>query len=86
MLLAASRAEAQADARVDTGPSARSPSIAIFLSSRKDQCYDNGIAEAIEQLTKAEQKRINASGGVSRHPLDLQFLDDKQDNDRASPT
>ena len=79
MLLAGSRAQAQAD----TGLAAQSPSIAIFLSSRKDQCYDNGIAEAIEQLTKAEQKRINASGGVLRRTLHLQFLDDKQDDGRA---
>jgi hypothetical protein len=79
MLSAGSRAEAQAD----TGPAARSPSIAIFLSSRKDQCYDSGITEAIGQLTRAEQKRINASGGVLRHPLDLQFLDDEQDDGRA---
>src|SRR5262249_7310820 len=37
----------------------------------------------IEQLTKAEQRRINASGGVLRRSLDLQFLDDKQDDARA---
>src|SRR5215471_6336181 len=77
MLSAGSRAEAQAD------PAAQAPSIAIFLSSRKDQCYDNGITDAIGQLTRAEQKRINASGGVLRLPLDLQFLDDAQDDGRA---
>ena len=77
MLSAGSRAQAQADAAT------QSPSIAIFLSSRKDQCYDSGITEAIEQLTKAEQRRINASGGVLRRSLDLQFLDDKQDDARA---
>jgi hypothetical protein len=79
MLSAGSRAEAQAD----SGPATRSPSIAIFLSSRKDQCYDSGITEAIEQLTKAEQKRINAAGGVLGRSIDLQFLDDKQDDGRA---
>lgn len=78
-LLAASRAHAQADA----GVAAQSPSIAIFVSSPRNQCYDNGIATAIEQLTKAEQKRINASGGILRRTLDLQFLDDKQDDARA---
>src|SRR5262245_42827481 len=71
VLSAGSRAQAQAD----TGPAVQSPSIAIFVSSRKDQCYDNGIAGAIEQLTKAEQKRVNASGGILRRTLHLQFLD-----------
>jgi hypothetical protein len=75
MLSAGSRAEAQA--------AAQSPSIAIFLSSRKDQCYDSGVTEAIKQLTKAEQRRINDSGGVLRRSLDLQFLDDEQDDRRA---
>src|SRR5262245_13729699 len=79
MLLATSRAQAQAD----TGAAAQSPSIAIFVSSPKNQCYDNGVAAAIEQLAKAEQKRINASGGVLRRTLDLQFLDDRQDDARA---
>jgi hypothetical protein len=74
-----SRALAQADA----GRPAQSPSTAIFLNSRNDQCYDNGIAEAIEQLTKAEQRRINAAGGVLRRTLDLQLLDDRQDDARA---
>ena len=32
---------------------------------------------------KAEQRRINASGGVLRRSLALQFLDDKQDDARA---
>jgi hypothetical protein len=79
MLSAGSRAQAQAD----PGPATQSPSIAIFLSSRKDQCYESGITDAIGQLTRAEQKRINASGGVLRRPLDLQFLDDEQDDGRA---
>jgi hypothetical protein len=79
MLAAGSRAEAQSD----SGPAAQAPSIAIFLSSRKDQCYDSGTTDAIGQLTRAEQKRINASGGVLRRPLELQFLDDEQDDGRA---
>jgi hypothetical protein len=79
MLLPGSRAQAQAD----TSAGGQSLSIAVLLSSRKDQCYDNGIAAAIEQLTKAEQRRINASGGILRRTLDLQILDDKQDNERA---
>jgi Periplasmic binding protein len=79
MLPAGSRALAQTDA----GLAAQSPSIAIFLSSPKNQCYDNGVAAAIEQLTKAEQRRINDSGGLLRRTLELQFLDDKQDDGLA---
>jgi hypothetical protein len=79
LLSAGSRAQAQAD----SGPATQSPSIAIFLSSRNDQCYDSGITDAIQKLTMAEQRRINATGGVLRRPLDLQFLDDKQDDAQA---
>jgi ABC-type branched-subunit amino acid transport system substrate-binding protein len=58
-------------------------SIAIFVSSREGQCYDSGIMTAIEQLTKAEQARINASGGILRRTLQLQFLDDRREPERA---
>ena len=71
-------------AQTDTAAAAEPPlSIAVFVSSRKDQCYDSGIGTAIQQLMKAEQRRINASGGVLRRTLALQFLDDKQDDARA---
>jgi Periplasmic binding protein len=71
-------------AQTDKAVAAEPPlSIAVFTSSRNDQCYDNGIFAAIEQLTKAEAKRINAAGGVLRRTLALQFLDDKQDDARA---
>jgi hypothetical protein len=72
-------------ARAQTDAAAAQPplSIAVFVGSRKDQCYGNGIVAAIEQLTKAEQKRINAAGGILRRTLHLQFLDDKQEQERA---
>ncbi len=71
-------------AQTDAAAAAEPPlSIAVFVSSRNDQCYDSGIVTAIQQLMKAEQKRINASGGVLRRTLALQFLDDKQDDARA---
>jgi ABC-type branched-subunit amino acid transport system substrate-binding protein len=73
-----------AAAQIGTAAANQPPlSIAVFTSSRKDQCYDNGIATAIEQLVKAEQRRINAAGGILRRTLDVQFLDDKQDDARA---
>ncbi|MDX2204087.1 MAG: ABC transporter substrate-binding protein [Hyphomicrobiaceae bacterium] len=79
LVLLAPPAHAQADA----GAATRSLSIAVFVSSRQDQCYDNGISTAIEELAKAEQRRLNASGGILGRTLNLQFLDDKQDNARA---
>jgi hypothetical protein len=84
LCLAATAPQAPAVAQTATAAANEPPlSIAVFMSTRRDQCFDNGIAAAIEQLTKAEQKRINAEGGILRRRLDLQFLDDKQDDGRA---
>jgi len=58
-------------------------SIAIFVSSRNDQCFDSGIVTAIEQLAKAEQNRINVSGGILRRRLELQILDDQRAPERT---
>lgn len=80
MLWAAAPARAQTDAATAAQPPL---SIAVFISSRKDQCYDSGLVTAIEQLMKAEQKRINASGGILRRTLQLEFLDDKLDPART---
>ena len=80
MLLPGASAHAQADAAAAAQPPL---SIAIFVSSRKDQCYDSGLVAAVEQLTKAEQKRINAAGGILRRTLQLEFLDDKLDPART---
>jgi ABC-type branched-subunit amino acid transport system substrate-binding protein len=51
-------------------------SIAIFVSSRPDSCFDPGDVAAIKRLALAEQDRINASGGALRRPLTLRILDD----------
>jgi ABC-type branched-subunit amino acid transport system substrate-binding protein len=73
-----------AQAQADAGTAARPPlSIAIFVSSRKDQCFDSGIITAIRQLATAEQNRINASGGILGRGLQLQFLDDRQEPERT---
>ena len=70
---------APAHAQTDTGAAAHpSLSIAIFVSSRNDRCFDPGEVAAIKQLAKAEQDRINASGGILRRRLQLQVLDDKR--------
>jgi Periplasmic binding protein len=82
LLMLLSRAPAHA--QTDTGAAAQSSlSIAIFFSSRNDRCFDSGEVAAINHLAKAEQDRINASGGILRRRLELQFLDDKRAPDRA---
>lgn len=73
-------AQAQTDAAVAAPPPL---SIAIFVSSPKDQCFDPGIVPAIKQLAQAEQDRINAAGGILRRKLQLQIFDDKQQQDQA---
>ncbi|MFM9848695.1 MAG: ABC transporter substrate-binding protein [Hyphomicrobiaceae bacterium] len=50
--------------------------IAVFVSTRRDVCYDPGDATAIERLTLAEQNRINASGGILGRQLRVKILDD----------
>ncbi len=57
--------------------------IAIFISSRKDLCFDPGDVTAIKRLTLAEQDRINASGGVLGRELRLRILDDERMPNRA---
>jgi hypothetical protein len=52
--------------------------IAVFVSSRKDVCYDPGDATAVERLTTAEQNRINASGGILGRQLRVKILDDQR--------
>ena len=75
MVLQAVSAQAQADAAAAAQPPL---SIAVFVSSPTDQCFDAGIVPAIKQLATAEQDRINAAGGILRRKLQLQFFDDKQ--------
>lgn len=54
-------------------------SVAVFLSSRQDVCFDPGDVGAIRRLASQEEARINAQGGIAGHPLHLEFLDDKRD-------
>lgn len=51
-------------------------SIAVFVSTRKDLCYDTGDVAAITSLVTAEQNRINASGGVHGRSIRVDILDD----------
>ena len=66
-----------------SGATGQPLSIAIFVSSRKDQCFDSGEVAAIRQLSIAERDRINASGGIARRQIELQFLDDNQQEEQT---
>ena len=57
--------------------------IAIFISSRKDLCFDPGDIRAIKRLALYEQDRINAAGGILGRQLRLQILDDNRTPNRA---
>ena len=66
-------------AQTEPAAASRPPlSIAIFISSRKDLCFDPGDVAAIKRLAIAEQDRINANGGIVRRRLELQILDDNR--------
>ena len=70
---------------VETAEAASGPplSVAMFVSSRNDQCFDDGRLKAITALATAEQNRINAAGGVHGRPIALKFLDDARDEKKS---
>ena len=57
--------------------------IHVFVSSRSDVCYNTGDVAAIKHLAKIEKDRINLRGGVSGRPIELNFLDDARDPQKA---
>jgi hypothetical protein len=72
-------------AQVGAAVAAQPPlSIAVFVSSRDDQCFTSGLVPAIRQLTRAEEERINTSGGILRRRLQLSIFDDRRDPERAA--
>jgi hypothetical protein len=58
-------------------------SVAIFVSSRKDLCFDPGDVAAIKRLAIAEQDRINTNGGILRRQLKIEVLDDNRVPERT---
>jgi len=75
---------APAPAQVGTAAAAQPPlSIAVFVSSRDDQCFTSGLVPAIRQLMKAEEQRVNASGGILRRRVQLDIFDDQRNADKA---
>lgn len=57
--------------------------IGIFVSSRKDECYDSGSIAAIKKLTTLQQTEINRQGGIAGRPIKLIYLDDERDQNRV---
>lgn len=57
--------------------------VAMFISSRNDQCYDDGRVAAIKHLAMAQQQSINASGGVHGRPITIRFFDDARDEKKS---
>jgi ABC-type branched-subunit amino acid transport system substrate-binding protein len=57
-------------------------SIAMFISSRSEECYDRGDVIAIKRLATQEQDRINRQGGIAGRRVQLRFLDDRHEASR----
>ena len=68
-------------ASADEADAAQRPplSVAVFVTSRNDECYDNGSLTAIKRLARQAQDRINLAGGIAGRRLRLQFFDDQRD-------
>ena len=68
-------------ATADEADAAQLPplSVAVFVTSRNDECYDNGSLTAIKRLARQAQDRINLGGGIAGGRLRLQFFDDQRD-------
>jgi hypothetical protein len=59
-------------------------SMAVFLTSKTDDCYDAGAATAIKRLARHAQNRINREGGIAGRRLVLNFFDDQRDAKKAA--
>ena len=58
-------------------------SVAVFVTSRNDDCYDSGSIMAIKRLARQEQHRINRDGGIAGRRLVLNFFDDQRDSQKT---
>lgn len=84
VLLAASLMAPVAHAAADAQAASKSPlAVKMLISSRKDVCFDPGDVGAIKRLVGLEQERINRRGGISGHYVEVEFLDDARDKERA---
>ena len=76
----ASPAKAIKEAEAAQGPPYH---VALFVSSRVDECYDTGDLAAIRRLVADEQARINRRGGVGGRPIAIRIFDDERNTDTA---
>lgn len=72
-------------AAIEKAEAAKGPpvTVAVFVGSRNDVCYDPGDVDAIKRLVAREEARINQSGGVGGRPLNVKVLDDARDDAKA---
>lgn len=74
------KARAQDEAQAAAGPPYN---VAVFVSTRPDECHSRGHVEAIRKLAGDEQTRINAFGGIRGRPVELHFFDDFLDEKKT---
>jgi Periplasmic binding protein len=58
-------------------------SLAVFVTSRNDECYDSGSLTAIKRLAREAQQRINREGGIAGRKLRLKFFDDQREQQKT---
>ncbi len=78
--LSAGPAQALDQAEAASGPPFTVP---VFVSTRRDECYDRGDVKAIRKLASLEAERINSQGGILGRPIELMFLDNQRDTART---
>ncbi|MDX2287587.1 MAG: ABC transporter substrate-binding protein [Hyphomicrobiaceae bacterium] len=75
-----SPAQAQNEAQAASGPPFHVP---IFVSTRKDECFDRGDVKSIRKLASLEAEQINRQGGIFGRPLEPVFFDNVRDTART---
>ena len=70
---------------LDEAEAAKGPpySIAVFVNSRADACYDPGDVGAIRALTERERQKLNRHGGVFGRPLEIVIYDGMRDEQKT---
>ncbi len=58
--------------------------VAVLVSSRTDQCFEQGFVAATTALTSAAVRRINADGGIAGRQVEIVVLDDARDPARTT--
>ncbi|WP_245279885.1 ABC transporter substrate-binding protein [Hyphomicrobium sp. 99] len=56
----------------------------VFVTTRNDDCYDNGQLKAIKRLTTLAQHRINREGGIAGRKIVVNILDDQRSQENTT--